>query len=398
MPQVRFGLDVAVDWLRGRSAPPAARETVRLLRTGRLGLVTNPSAVTTDLIPAPDALQRAGAKLAALYGPEHGIRGEIPDGVRVPHGKDAVTGLPAWSLYGETVAPTREMLKGVDAILFDIQDVGARFYTFSSTLAHVMRGAKAAGLPVIILDRPNPLGGRAVEGPLLEPAHASFVGLHPIPIRHGATLAELGHLWSEFGDGAPPLSVPCEHWRTEMRWDQTGLPFVPPSPNMPSAETALLYPGTCLLEGTNVSEGRGTACPFRWFGAPWVNAEKLAAYLNGRKLPGVRFRPTRFRPTASKFVGETCAGCQIHVGDAAQLRPVATGVAVLGALHELFPRSFAWRRNGERFAVDRLAGASWVREAVDQARPWQEIAARWEAGEATHRARLTRLRVTTPRA
>jgi uncharacterized protein YbbC (DUF1343 family) len=387
------GLDVAVDWLRGGPAPPGLEDAARLLRTGRLGLVTNPSASTGDLVSAPDALRAAGASLAALFGPEHGVRGDAPDGVRVPHGTDRRTGLPVWSLYGAALGPTPEMLQGLDALVFDIQDVGARFYTFSSTLSHVMHGAALAGLPVLILDRPNPLGGDAVEGPTLEPSHASFVGLHPVPIRHAATMGELGRLWAGFGAGEAPLVVPCRGWTRREYWEETGLPWAPPSPAMPSPETALIYPGTCLLEGTPVSEGRGTACPFRWFGAPWAQAEELADLLNAEGLPGARFRPVRFSPTASKFAGESCEGCQIHVMDREAFRPVATGVALLAALRRAYPACFAWRENGGRFPVDRLAGTATVREGIEAGRSWRDLSVEWAAGEQAHRARLEGVRL-----
>lgn len=388
---VRSGLDVALEWLGGGRVRSEHRDSADLLRKARLGLVTNPSAVTHDLRAAPDALRAAGAQVRALFGPEHGVRGEIADGVKVPHGTDARTGIPVWSLYGAEAAPTPQMLAGLDALVFDIQDVGARFYTFTSTLSKVMEGAAAAKLPVIVLDRPNPLGGRSIEGPLLELGHASFVGLHPIPIRHAATMGELGRLWHHFGVGNPPLVVPCTGWDRRELWDETRLSWIPPSPNMPTPETALVYPGTCLLEGTNVSEARGTANPFRTFGAPWVDAEALAERLNGMELPGCRFRPTRFKPTASKFAGETCAGCQLHVRDAGSFRPVATGVAILSALRHAYPEQFVWRQGAGKFSVDRLAGTSKLREAIDAGTSWQMIARSWRDDQEKHRARLAAL-------
>lgn len=390
---VRTGLDQAVEWLQGGRARGEYRDTADLLRKSRLGLVTNPSAVTHDLRSAPDALRAAGAQVKALFGPEHGVRGEIADGVKVPNSTDARTGIPVWSLYGTDAAPTPQMLANLDALVFDIQDVGARFYTFTSTLSHVMRSAATAKLPVIVLDRPNPLGGHSVEGPILEPAHASFVGLHPIPIRHGATMGELGRLWHHFGIGQPPLVVPCTGWRRSDLWDETRLSWIPPSPNMPTPETALVYPGICLLEGTNVSEARGTTCPFRTFGAPWIDAEALADRLNGLELPGCRFRPTRFKPTASKFLGETCAGCQLHVQDPGAFRPVATGVAILSALRHAYPEQFSWRQGAGKFSVDRLAGTSKLRESIDVGTSWQAIARTWKDDQEKHRARLNSLAV-----
>lgn len=385
---VNTGLDVALEWLAGAD-PGAGREAASLLRGGRLGLVTNPSAVTRELEAAPDALRRAGANVAALFGPEHGVRGEAPDGVAVGHSADARLGVPVWSLYGETRVPSAEMLQGLDALVFDTQDVGSRFYTFSSTLSHVMGAARSAGLPLIMLDRPNPLGGVELEGPVLDPAFASFVGLHPVPIRHGATLGETGRLWAAFGAGEEPLVVACRRWSRSVGWSGTGLSWVPPSPNMPSAETALLYPGMCLLEGTNVSEGRGTACPFRWFGAPWIDAEALADALNAEALEGVRFRPVRFIPTSSKFAGTVCSGCQVHVTDTASFRPVRTGVTLLGFLRAAYPQQFAWRQSGESFSLDRLAGTDTLRRSLDADTCWREIEAAWKPGLDAYREQLS---------
>lgn len=386
--EVTTGLDAVAEWLEGAREPAAHRETARLIRQGRLGLITNPSAIDRRLRAAPDLLLAAGAKLVSLFGPEHGVRGDIPDGIRVPHGKDERTGLPVWSLYGEVSAPTPEMLRGLDALVFDIQDVGARFYTFSSTLSHSIDSAERAGIPLIVLDRPNPLGGAIVEGPILEPAHAAFVGLHPIPIRHAATMGELGRLFAGFGSRSAPRVVECRGWRRSEYWDQTGLPWIPPSPNMPQALTALVYPGTCLIEGTNVSEGRGTTMPFLYFGAPWVKAEDLAASLTALKLPGAGFTPVRFRPTASKHSGAVCQGCQLHVLDRRRFAPVATGVAILQQIRTLYPNHFEWRRSGAKHSVDRLAGTSDLRLAIDAGKSWREISDSWQRGERLYRERL----------
>lgn len=388
---MKTGLDRCIAWLTGASVEREDREVADLIRKGRLGLVTNPSAVTADLVSAPDALRGAGAHLASLFGPEHGVRGEFADGTKVGNSTDRRTGLPLWSLYGEVSRPTPEMLKGLDAILFDIQDVGARFYTFTSTLSHVMGAACEQKLPVIVLDRPNPIGGVTLEGPILEPDHSSFVGLHPIPIRHGATMGELGQLWAEFGAGTAPQVVRCSGWKRRSYWKDTGLQWISPSPNVPTPETALVYPGTCLLEGTNVSEARGTTAPFRWFGAPWVDPEKLTDQLNAEGLPGVRFRPVRFIPSASKHKDVPCGGCQIHVTDWSEFRAVITGYAVLAALRKGYPDQFAWRQGGGRFAVDRLAGTSTLRQAVDAGTSWREMAQQWEPGLAKHKALLEKV-------
>jgi uncharacterized protein YbbC (DUF1343 family) len=299
----------------------------------------------------------------------------------VESGVDPRTKVPVHSLYGATREPTPEMLAGVDVMLFDIQDVGSRFYTYQSTLSLVMQACGRAGVPVIVLDRPNPLGGARAEGPILEPAQASFVGLHPIPIRHGLTLGELALLLhAAFGVGAAPEVVPMRGWRRGMAWEETGLAWVPPSPNMPAAETARVYPGTCLIEGTVLSEGRGTAKPFEWIGAPWIDAERWAAHLNGLGIPGARFRPVYFIPSASKCAGEACAGVQVHVFDRDAFPAVSVGAALLLSLRALWPDRFAWRGSGNRFFVDRLAGTARFRAAIDAGTDLRALEREWDPG------------------
>ncbi len=376
---VMTGLDRLVESLRsGARLPELPAAIDGALRGRRAGLVTNHSAVDRGLAAAPDALGSAGCRLAALFGPEHGVRGDAPDGEVVASGIDTRTGLPCHSLYGEHRKPTPEMLACLDLLLFDIQDVGARFYTFESTLSLSMEAAAGAGVPLVVLDRPNPIGGVAVEGPLLEPEQAPFVGLHALPIRHGRTLGELGLLFHHrFGVGARPHVVRIEGWSRADRWPATGRQWVPPSPNMPTPETALVYPGTCLLEGTSVSEGRGTARPFEFFGAPWLRAEGLADALNALELPGCRFRPHRFRPTASKHTGEACEGCQLHVTDPDAFLPVLTGVSILAVLRPA--DGFEWRSwQPATFSIDRLAGTSRVREGLDAGITPREMSAAWE--------------------
>jgi uncharacterized protein YbbC (DUF1343 family) len=359
------------------------------------GLLTHPAAVNRGLTSAVDALLEAGAGLKLLFGPEHGVRGEAADGRAVPGSVDARTGLPVHSLYrgGPLAAqtPLPAMFEGLEVLLIDLQDVGARFYTYGSTVSLCMEAAAARELPVVVLDRLNPIGP-AIEGPLLQPDFASFVGLHPIPIRHGCTLGELAILYHRAygvgsepsvvaGDAASPL--PTTHYPPPTTW-------VPPSPNMPSPLTALVYPGTALLEGTNVSEGRGTAKPFEWLGAPWVEAEALADRLNAFGLPGARFRPVSFIPSASKWAGETCGGVQLHVVDPDEFRPVLSGVAVLSALRELWPDQFAWREREGDFSVDRLAGTDQLRLAVDDGMDPAAIAASWREDEASFLVLRTR--------
>jgi uncharacterized protein YbbC (DUF1343 family) len=379
----RFGLDRLADSLRAKDRLPELRgEVDHAVRRGRVGLITNHSAVDAGLQCAADVLQAAGCRLAALFGPEHGIRGDAPDGQPVPTVVDRRTGLPCFSLYGEQRQPSPAMLAGLDALVYDIQDVGARFYTFESTMSLAMEAASEAGLPFVVLDRPNPLGGDRVEGPLLEPQLSSFVGLHPIPVRHGCTIGELARLFHQrFSVGAPPYVVPMEGWERRDLWHDLCLPWVPPSPNMPTADTALVYPGLALLEGTNISEGRGTAHPFEFFGAPWLDAGEVAGCLNAAGLPGVRFRPHCFQPAASKHAGELCAGAQAHVLDPGEFRPVLTGLGVLHAVKDLSGERFEWLQwQGGVYSVDRLAGTDSVRESLNRGESWMPLAASWESG------------------
>jgi uncharacterized protein YbbC (DUF1343 family) len=313
----------------------------------------------------------------ALFGPEHGIRGDAPAGAKITTGVDPKTGVPTYSLYGEIRKPAPEMLKDIDALVFDIQDVGARFYTYISTMALAMEAAAEAKIPFYVLDRPNPIGG-LVEGPVLDPAHRSFVGIHPIALRHGMTVGELAQMfngegWLTTGAKEAPQSleadlhvIPIQGWRHDMLFDETGLPWVSPSPNMTSLTTALVYPGMCLLEATNFSEGRGTNLPFEKVGAPWVESQKLIAKLQNR-VPGVYLRPIDFIPMDirgkamnPKFKGTGCRGIQIDITKPHTLQAVAFGIHLLCALHESYPKRFAI--DEKRMA--RLSGQTWVREMI----------------------------------
>lgn len=359
-------------------------ERFDLVQGRRVGLVTSASGVTRDLTSTTDALWRhPDVSLVALFGPEHGVMASAADAAAVPSLTDPRTGLPVYSLYGATWKPTAEMLRSLDLLLFDIQDVGARFYTYIWTLSYVMEATGEAGIPLIVLDRPNPIGGVVREGPVLDPDYASFVGRWPIPVRHGLTTGELASLWNDEGNlGVELTVVPCIGWYRNMWWDETGLVWVPPSPAMPSLLTATLYPGTCLLEGTNLSEGRGTALPFQLAGAVWVDAHRLANALNSLGLPGVRFRPVHFTPTSSKWAGQLCQGVQIHVTDRDALRPLSVGLHLLRTVRDLWPESFAWRPNttpGRPPFFDLLIGNGWVRPALDQGVPVEEIVSRWRA-------------------
>lgn len=361
----------------------------RLLRLGpdaigrpRIGLVTNHTGVDRLLRPNVDLLRSAGFDVTALFSPEHGIWGGAQAGVHVEGGLDAWTGLPVHSLYGATRRPEPAVLKGLDALFIDLADIGSRYFTYPYTMAYCMEAARDAGLRVFVLDRPNPISGTAVEGNLLEPAFSSFVGLYPIPARHGLTLGELASLFNrEFGIGCDLTVVPCEGWLRAMYWEETGLPFVPPSPNTTGIEMALLYAGTCLFEGTNWSEGRGTTRPFELIGAPWADGRHLAESLNRLDLPGVRFRPAFFTPTFSKHQGVECQGVQVHVLDRRSCLPVLTGLMMLEAAFRLWPAQSAFLppwRSGELTQIDRLAGTASVRTAVEQGGSLRSLYDSWE--------------------
>ena len=361
------GLDVLLGPKRG------------LLAGKRVGLITNPTGVTVKLVSAIDRMAQArDFKLAALFGPEHGVRGDAQAGAAVADLVDARTGLPAYSLYGTTRKPTPAMLAGLDVLVFDIQDIGARFYTYPWTLALVMQAAREAGMGVIVADRPNPIGGIRVEGPVLDPAMASFVGAYPIPIRHGMTLGELALMMNtDFGIGCDLTVVTCTNWRRPDDATQTGLPWVPPSPNMPTIDTAFIYPGTCLIEGTNLSEGRGTTKPFELIGAPFIDAHGLADRLNQRNLTGAHFRPAWFTPSFSKFQGQLCAGVQVHITDRAAFAPVDAGIAILLEVARHHGNDFSFLPGNPPF-FDKLAGVSWLREAITAGESLDAIKTHWQ--------------------
>jgi uncharacterized protein YbbC (DUF1343 family) len=346
----------------------------------RVGLIANHTAIDRHLRSAVDLLHDSDVvELAALFGPEHGVRGDAQAGVTVAAATDARTGLPVHSLYGQTRRPTPEMLAGLDTLVFDIQDVGVRYATYISTMALALEAAAAAGLGFVVLDRPNPITGSAVEGNLLDPAFASFVGAHQIPIRHGMTAGELARLIASERGWPEPDIVPMRGWRREQWFDETDLPWVQPSPNLPTLDSVTLYPGTCLLEGTNVSEGRGTTRPFEYIGAPWVDPFRLAAEMTERGLPGCAFRPAYFTPTFSKHAGEVCGGVQVHITDRAALRPVAIGIHLLEAIRTLDPEAFAWRSFEEgRYFVDLLLGSDQPRRLLNEGAGATEVMAGWD--------------------
>ncbi|NUN70675.1 MAG: DUF1343 domain-containing protein [Bacteroidetes bacterium] len=362
----------------------------------RIGLVTNHTAVLADGRHLADALaSRNGTTLAVLFGPEHGIRGDAPDGRTIRDTIDAVTSAPVYSLYGKINKPTPEMLKGVDVLVFDIQDVGARFYTFISTMFLAMEAAAEQKIPFIVLDRPNPITGTRVEGPLRVDSLKTFVGWVPVPIAHGMTVGELATMankerWLKDGIQASLTVVSMEGWSRTQWYEQTGLGWIKPSPNMVSVGTAVVYPGMCLFEGVNVSEGRGTMAPFEQIGAPWIDGAVLAKELNSRKLPGVTFAPVQFTPeeipgTASnpKYKGRSCGGVRLTVTDRASFASVRTGVTVVHAIRSLYRDSLTFRDRG----FDRLAGTPVIREMLLKGASVAEIELQWEKELAAFRQR-----------
>ena len=366
----------------------------RLLESGRLdglrvGIVANPSSVDHDLHHIVDRLAAAErTQLGAVFGPQHGFRSDVQDNmVETPHGTDPTGLVPVYSLYSETREPTADMLKGLDLLVIDLQDVGARIYTYIYTMANCLRAAARHRIPVVVCDRPNPIGGAAIEGETLKSGFESFVGLFPIPMRHGLTIGELAKLFNDgFQIGASLEVIPMEGWHREMYFDQTDLPWVMPSPNIPTLDSAIAYPGSVLFEGTSVSEGRGTTRPFELLGLPTVPAEVFADKMNACELPGVRFRPVVFEPTFQKHAQQSCGGCQIHVTERRDFLPVLTGVTLLDAFRRRGGRAFGWRQppyeyEREKLAIDILAGSDTLRRQIASGVPPDAIAGGWHDDE-----------------
>jgi uncharacterized protein YbbC (DUF1343 family)/CubicO group peptidase (beta-lactamase class C family) len=350
-------------------------EDFKLLQGRKIGLVTNHTGRALTGESTIDLLAHApGVKLVALFSPEHGIRGAADESVA--SSRDEKTGLPVYSLYGETNRPTTQMLEGIDTLVYDIQDVGVRFYTYETTMAYVMEEAAKRKIKMVVLDRVNPIDGFTVEGPTLDKALLSFVGYFPMPVRHGMTMGELAKLFNaENKIGAELTVVPLKGWNREQWFDETGVPWINPSPNMRNLNEATLYPGVCLIEGTNVSVGRGTDSPFEHFGAPWMDGPKLAAALNARRLPGVRFYPTSFTPTTSAFKGERCSGVYMVVTDRKALETVRLGAEIAAAIY---------RQHGATFEIDRmlqLLGSAKVLEQIKSLEDPARIAASWANDE-----------------
>ncbi len=377
MNKIKLGLEVLL------------AERLDLLRGARVGLICNPTSVNHQWQHAADLLHAHPAvNLTTLFGPQHGIRGETQDNMIEWAGfQDRRTGVMAHSLYGTTRQPTADMLREVDVLIFDVQDVGTRVYTFIYTMALAMQAARAFGKRFVVLDRPNPIGSTQIEGSLLEGGHESFVGMFPIPMRHGMTVAELARLFNrEFGIGCELAVVPMQGYQREWYYDETDAPWIIPSPNLPTVDGCVVYPGTVFLEGTMISEGRGTTRPFELIGAPYAQAYEVAEYLNHLHLPGVHFRPHSFLPTFQKHAGQICHGIQIHVCSRQEFKPVLTGIAVIKALHDLYPQEFQWKEPPYEYELNRMpfdviAGTKKLRKQIVARVPLNEIAAAWQADE-----------------
>jgi len=356
------------------------------LRKARVGVVAHPASVNSRLEHAVSICMRSKKfKLTTLFGPQHGILGQTQDNMIEWEGfRDAATRLPVYSLYGKTRKPRPEMLANIDALVIDLQDVGSRYYTFIWTLELCMQACRDAGKTIVVLDRPNPINGHVIEGPMLHPEFASFVGLRPLPVRHGMTIGEIGaYLRDTFHPGLDYRGIPMLGWKRKMFFDQTLLPWAMPSPNMPTLDTALVYPGMCLFEATNISEGRGTTRPFEIFGAPFIDAETMVSMLKEFKLPGVVFRPLSFQPTFQKHAGQLCNGAQIHITDREKFKPFKTGVAILKAIHDIYPREFKWKQPPYEYEeiklpIDILAGTDQLRKDIEAGENLDKMEAWWK--------------------
>jgi uncharacterized protein YbbC (DUF1343 family) len=376
MMRVESGLDVLT------------AEKFSPLQSKRVALLCNQASVAADLCHAVDLFSQAHQKkifeLKALFGPQHGLWGHTQDNMIEWQGyRDKRTGIPVFSLYGEHRQPTGKMLADIDTLVIDLQDVGAKYYTFIWSMALCMQVCMEKEIEVVVLDRPNPLGGIQTEGSAFNQDFPSFVGLHPLMIRHGMTIGEISrYLRSEFYPQCRLTIIEMRRWGRDMYFEQTGLPWVMPSPNMPLPVTAVVYPGMCLLEATNLSEGRGTTRPFEIFGAPWMDGWKFAAELNRCNLPGAIFRPLEFQPTFQKHGGKVCGGCFIHLTERQKFKPFLTGVAIIREAFRLYPEHFRWKQppyeyEYEKMPFDILVGNDWIRNMIEALRPPGEMEEKW---------------------
>jgi uncharacterized protein YbbC (DUF1343 family) len=365
----------------------------KLIEGQRVGLVCNPASVDARLTHASDRLAAGDWTLAALFGPQHGFRSDLQENmIESPHGEDARRRVPVHSLYSETREPTAEMLADVDVLVIDLQDVGTRIYTYIYTMANCLRAARAHGVRVVVCDRPNPINGDDIEGATLDPDYTSFVGQFPIPMRHGLTIGEAARLFNDqFGINAAVDVVPMDGWRRSMYFDETGLPWVLPSPNIPTLDTAIVYPGAVLFEGTVLSEGRGTTRPFEIVGAPWIDGERFAEAMNARRLPGAHFRAVFFEPTFHKQANRLSGGCQIHVTDRRTFPAMRVAVEMLDEFRREAPGETLWRDPPYEYEhvkppIDILYGSDRLRRGIDAGESPASITADWRRDEDAFRA------------
>mgnify|MGYP001571769506 CR=1 FL=1 len=351
----------------------------------RVGLLVHPASVNKKMEHAVGLFLKSGKiKLNAIFGPQHGFRGETQDNMVEWKGfRDKKTGIPVYSLYGHTRKPEAEMLKNIDVLAIDLQDVGSRYYTFIWTMELCMQACLENRKSVVILDRPNPIGGKIIEGPVLDTTYTSFVGQRPLPIRHGMTVGEIAdYLKNKFYPSLDLHVIKMQGWKRKMWFNETALPWVMPSPNMPTPDTAIVYPGMCLLEGTNLSEGRGTTRPFEIFGAPFIEPDRLVKKLKEFKLAGVIFRTMYFQPTFQKHAGKLCGGAQIHITDRDKFKPFKTGVAILKAVHDIYPKQFKWKQppyeyETEKMPIDILAGTDRLRKDIGKGESLKNMEVWW---------------------
>ncbi len=373
MSTVQSGLDVLL------------QSKHRSLKGKRIGILCHQASVDSGLRHITSLLHSRNLKITAIFGPEHGLWGTAQDQIPVVSSEDSVLNVPIFSLYGDHRAPSSQSLEMIDIMICDLQDVGSRYYTFVWTMALAMQGCAAHGKKFIVIDRPNPINGKTLEGPLLDMNFASFVGLYPVPVRHGLTIGEMA-LWlnSRFDIGADLEVIRMKGWKRRMYFEETGLPWILPSPNMPTVDTAIVYPGACLIEGTNLSEGRGTTRPFEMIGAPFINSDPLANLLNRDKLPGVAFRACRFEPTFHKFALESCGGLQIYVKDRSTFQSFLTTTKIIQRLYDLYPRKIAWRPPPyeyelEKLPFDILCGSEKIRRSIEAGLPVEKLRSSWQA-------------------
>lgn len=375
--KVKLGLEKSLD------------ESAKLLKNLRIGLICNQASVDHQFQHAADLyFENPKINLTTLFGPQHGIRGDVQDNmIETPHNTDEKTGLPIYSLYSEIRQPTEEMLRNLDILVFDLQDIGGRVYTFIYTMAFAMKACAEFGKKFVVCDRPNPINGIDVEGNLLEKGHKSFVGQFPIPMRHGMTVGELAKLFNEeFGINCDLEVIELDGWSREFYMDETDTPWVIPSPNMPTLDAAIVFPGTVFLEGTQVSEGRGTTRPFEFVGAPYINPYDFAETLTSYKLEGAIFRPTNFLPTFQKYAGESCGGIFLHITDRRKFKPVINGIALVKTIFEMYPNKFKWKETPYEYEFDRnpfdvIAGSLKLRRSIENGDSLRNIQKSWQADE-----------------